>query len=105
MKLTNDGQFEIHLINNPNIYNFETDKIKKDWKREGMNFNKTIVIKRYGNNYPIFFDKNVILNVNEKYKYFIELFLQNEENKKYKFNKSLHILLRDSKINYCIFLH
>jgi len=99
----NNGDIEIGLINNPDMYDCETEEIKKDWKREGMNYNKTIVIeKRWGNNYPMCFDKNVILNVNERYKYFIELFLQNIENNKYKykFNKCLHILLRDTKINY-----
>jgi hypothetical protein len=97
----NNGNIEIGLINNPDIYDFETEQIKKDWKREGMNYNKTIVIqKRWGDNYPIYFNKNVIINLNERYKYFIELFLQNIENKKYKFNKCLHILLRDSQINF-----
>lgn len=46
------------------------------------------------------FDKNVIVTVNKNYKYLIELFLQNVENKKYKFNKSLQILLRHSEIKY-----
>ena len=66
-----------------------------------MNYNKTIVIqKKWGNNFPIYFDKNIIININERYKYFIELFLQNIENNKYKYHKSLHLLLRDSKIIY-----
>jgi hypothetical protein len=101
MGIIYDGQLRICLINDPNIYDFETDQIKTDWKREGMNYDKTIVIqKRWGNNYPMYFNKDIILNVNERYKYFIELFLQNIEIKKYKFNKSLHVLLRDVQINY-----
>lgn len=101
MGIIYDGQLRISLINNTDIYNFETEQIKKDWKREGMNYNKTIVIqKKWGNNYPLYFNKNIILNINKRYKYFIELFLQNIESKKYKYNKSLHILLRDIEINY-----
>jgi hypothetical protein len=46
------------------------------------------------------FNKNITLTINKRYKYFIELFLQNLENKKYKFNKSLQLLLRDSEIKY-----
>ena len=79
---------------------FEIEPINKDWKREGFSYTKGAIQKRWGDNYPMIFDKNVILIVNEHYKYFIELFLENLKNKKYKFNKSLHILLRDCEIKY-----
>ena len=100
MQILYDGQLEIRLINNPNIYDFEIEPINKDWKREGFNYTKGIIQKKWGTNYPMYFEKNVILIVNDRYKYFIELFLQNLENKKYKFNKSLQILLRDCEIKY-----
>lgn len=67
--------------------------------KQRRNKNKGIIQKNWGNNYPVLFDKNIILAVNEKYKYFIELFLQNIENRKYKFNTSLQ-LLRDCQIKY-----
>jgi len=96
MNIIRDGQLEIILINNLNNYDFQTELLKKDWKREGMNYNNSIVLQKiWGKNYPIYFNKNIILNINEKYKYHIELLLQNIENKKYKYNKSLFILLRD----------
>lgn len=100
MQILYDGQLEIRLINNPDIYNFEVEPINKDWKREGFSYTKGVIQKIWGNNYPISFDKNVILTVNKKYKYLIELFLENLQNKKYKFCKSLQILLRDSEIKY-----
>jgi hypothetical protein len=99
MQMPYDGNLHIHLINNPDIYDFEIEPINIDWKREGIS--KGLVIqKHWGNNYPIVFDKNVILTVNERYKYFIELFLENIENRKYKFNTSLQLLLRDCNIKY-----
>jgi hypothetical protein len=100
MQILYDGQLEIHLINNFDIYDFETEPINKDWKREGFSYTKGVIQKIWGSNYPIYFNKNVILIINDKYKYFIELFLQNLKNKKYKFNKSLQILLRDCEIKY-----
>ena len=60
-----------------------------------MNYNNSIVLQKYGEKIIIYIqNKNIILNINEKYKYHIELLLQNIENKKYKYNKSLFILLR-----------
>ena len=100
MQTPYDGQLHIHLINDPNIYDFEIEPINRDWKREGISKNKGVIQKNWGNNYPILFDKNIILNVNEHYKYFIELFLENIENRKYKFNTSLQLLLRDCQIKY-----
>ena len=100
MQILYDGQLEIRLINNPDIYDFEIENINKDQKREGFSYTKGVIQKIWGNNYPMIFDKNVIVNVNKNYKYLIELFLQNLENKKYKFNKSLQILLRHSEIKY-----
>jgi len=100
MNIIGDGQLEVIIINNFNNYDFQTELLKKDWKREGMNYNNSIVLQKiWGNNYPIYFDKNIILNINEKHKYFIELLLHNIENKKYKYNKSLFILLRDCQKN------
>lgn len=100
MQMHYDGQLHIHLINNPDIYDFEIEPINRDWKREGIGKNKGVIQKNWENNYPVLFDKNIILTVNEKYKYFIELFLQNIENRKYKFNTSLQLLLRDCQIKY-----
>ena len=101
LQKVNKNALEVSLINNPDIFNIKMEILNKDWKKEGMNYNKTIVIqKKWGNNFPIYFDKNIIININERYKYFIELFLQNIENNKYKYHKSLHLLLRDSKIIY-----
>ena len=100
MQMPYDGQLHIHLINNPDIYDFEIEPINRDWKREGISKNKGVIQKNWGNNYPVLFDKKIILTVNEKYKYFIELFLQNIENRKYKFNTSLQLLLRDCQIKY-----
>lgn len=99
MQILYDGQLEIRLINNPDIYDFEIEPINKDWKREGFSYTKGAIQKIWGNNYPMNF-KNCILIITEKYKYLIELFLKNLEFKKYKFNKSLQILLRDSEIKY-----
>ena len=100
MQILYDGQLEIRLINNPDIYDFEIEPINKDWKREGFSYTKGVIQKIWGNNYPMFFDENVIVILNKRYQYLIELFLQNLENKKYKFNKSLQILLKNSKIKY-----
>jgi len=48
------NNIEVGLINDN--YDFETEPLKKDWKREGMNYNKTIVIqKNWGLNYRLFF--------------------------------------------------
>jgi len=100
MQILYDGQLEIRLINNPDIYDFEIEPINKDWKREGFSYTKGVIQKIWGNNYPMYFNKNVILTINKRYKYLIELFLQNLENKKYKFNKSLQLLLKNSEIKY-----
>ena len=100
MQILYDGQLEIRLINNPDIYDFTIEPLNKDWKREGFSYKNGAIQKIWGDNYPMIFNKNVILIVNKRYKYFIELFLQNLENKKYKFNKSLQLLLRDSEIKY-----
>jgi hypothetical protein len=90
------NNIEVGLINDN--YDFETEPLKKDWKREGMNYNKTIVIqKNWGLNYRLFF-KNTNLKINKRYKDMIELYLENKT--KYKFNKCLQVLLRDAIIEY-----
>jgi hypothetical protein len=101
MQMPYDGQLHIHLINNSNIFDFEIEPINIDWKREGTIKNNGLIIqKKWGNNYPILFDKSIILTVNELYKYLIELFLENIKHRKYKFNTSLQLLLRDCQIKY-----
>jgi hypothetical protein len=96
----NNGNIEVCLINNNEIFEVKYEKLIKDWKCEAINYNRTkIREKNWGLNYPLYFE-NTILKVNENYKYYIELYLKNKLDSKYKFNKCLDILLNNTKILY-----
>lgn len=98
-----NGNTEVALINDSEIFDIEIDNQTKDWKREAIN-RKTAIPRQkvWGYNFPININinKNVIINVNKKYKNKIELFMKNMNDQKYKYNKCLHILLSKSKIIY-----
>ena len=96
-----NGNTEIALINDHEIFDIEIDNQIKDWKREANNKKTGIPRQKdWGNNFLIYIDKNVIININKKYKNKIELFMKNMNDQKYKYNKCLHILLSNSKIIY-----
>jgi hypothetical protein len=97
----NNGNTEIALINNPDIFDIEIDNQTKDWKREAINRETGIPRQKiWGNNFPINIDKKVIITLNERYKDKIELFMKNMNDDKYKYNKCLQILLSNSEIIY-----
>lgn len=47
MQILYDGQLEIRLINNPDIYDFEIEHINKDWKEKDLVIQKELY-KKYG---------------------------------------------------------
>lgn len=102
-RVIKNGDTEICLINDNDLYDITIEEYVKDWKLTRINIdeNKNIRYKYFGELYPIFIKNiNTELRLNKRYKDFIELFINNTINHKYGFYKSLHVLLKDINIIY-----
>ena len=102
-RVIKNGDMEICLINDNDLYDITIEEYVKDWKLTKINIdeNKNIRYKYFGELYPIFIKNiNSELRLNKRYKDFIELFINNTINHKYGFYKSLHVLLKDINIIY-----
>jgi hypothetical protein len=89
---------EIGLLNDTSIFEvLKIEKLKKDWIRQN-NANNIVTIKNWGINYPI--QKEVIFRLNERYKKYIEKYIENTINDKFYLRYTFQILLLNSKIYY-----
>ena len=97
----NKSFIEIGLINDHNIYEIlKTEKLKKDWLNHN-NANNIISQKKWGTNYSICSIENpIIIKLNEKYKFHIEKYLEDNKKSKYYLKFTLQVLLINAVIEY-----
>ena len=89
---------EVGLLNDISIFEvLKIEKLKKDWTRQN-NANNIVTLKNWGYNYAI--QKEVKFKLNERYKKYIEKYIENTIKDKFYVRYTFQILLLNSNIYY-----
>jgi len=89
---------EIGLINNSNIFDVKTKKLKPDWSNFCYNPDNSIKLKNWGSRYII--EKLIIFKINKRYKKSIKKYMNKCIKDNFRQPMCLHMLLNNAEIIY-----
>lgn len=89
---------EIGLINNSNIFDVKTKKLKPDWSNFCYNPDNSIKLKNWGVRYQIL--QKIIFKINKRYKKSIKKYINKCIEEDFRQPMCFHMLLNNAKIIY-----